>query len=106
MGKEIDKEKRIVAQMITLYARYHRHEPGIEQEMENLRVYCMARLEHCRWGEGKPACQHCQVHCYAPEKRERIRQVMRWAGPRMLWHHPGAVLWHLFHHREPKEIFP
>jgi hypothetical protein len=28
--------------------------------------------------------------------RERMRQVMRYAGPRMLWFHPVAALRHLW----------
>jgi hypothetical protein len=29
--------------------------------------------------------------------RERIRKVMRYAGPRMLYTHPVLALFHLFH---------
>ncbi|MDI8106979.1 nitrous oxide-stimulated promoter family protein, partial [Salmonella enterica subsp. enterica serovar Anatum] len=36
----------------------------------------------------KPACKQCPVHCYQPAKREEMKQIMRWAGPRMLWRHP------------------
>jgi len=28
------------------------------------------------------------VHCYSAERREEIKIVMKWAGPRMLLHHP------------------
>jgi len=34
----------------------------------------------------KPFCSHCDTHCYAPEMRERMREVMRYAGPRSLLH--------------------
>ena len=30
-----------------------------------------------------------------PEMREKIRQVMRFSGPRMLLYHPALALWHV-----------
>lgn len=38
---------------------------------------------------------NCKVHCYKPEVREQIRQVMRFSGPRMLLYHPVLAVWHL-----------
>ena len=35
------------------------------------------------------------VHCYQPQMREQIRQVMRYSGPRMLLYHPVLAIWHL-----------
>ena len=40
-------------------------------------------------------CSNCTVHCYRPEMRERIRTVMRYAGPRMLFHHPVMAIRHM-----------
>ena len=34
-------------------------------------------------------------HCYQPEMREKIRTVMRWAGPRMLPVHPVLSIKHV-----------
>ena len=34
--------------------------------------------------EEKTFCSNCTVHCYRPEMRERIRTVMRYAGPRKM----------------------
>ncbi|MEG0375126.1 MAG: nitrous oxide-stimulated promoter family protein, partial [Raoultibacter sp.] len=34
-------------------------------------------------------------HCYKPEEREKIRAVMRHAGPRMMTKHPIAAIRHL-----------
>ncbi|MFO6484177.1 nitrous oxide-stimulated promoter family protein [Escherichia coli] len=42
----------------------------------------------------KPACKQCPVHCYQPAKREEMKQIMRWAGPRMLWRHPILTVRH------------
>ena len=38
--------------------------------------------------ETKTFCSQCKVHCYKKDKREQIRKVMRFSGPRMLVYHP------------------
>lgn len=40
----------------------------------------------------KTKCHKCSVHCYMPEMRERIKEVMRYSGPRMLLHHPVEAM--------------
>ena len=55
----------------------------------------MARIEHCPFMETKTFCSACKVHCYQPEMREKIRTVMRWAGPRMLPVHPVLTIKHV-----------
>ena len=57
--------------------------------------YALRRLDSCRFGDGKPSCRKCPVHCYRADMRERIRTVMRWAGPRMIFRHPIAATRHL-----------
>jgi len=32
----------------------------------------------------KPACKKCETHCYGPGYRERIREVMRYSGMRLI----------------------
>ena len=43
----------------------------------------------------------CPVHCYETTMRERVRQVMRYAGPRALLRHPVLVLLHLRDEKRP-----
>ncbi|WP_302956616.1 nitrous oxide-stimulated promoter family protein [Prevotella sp.] len=45
--------------------------------------------------DNKPTCRLCKVHCYKPEKREQIRQIMRYAGPRMLLYYPADAIKHM-----------
>ncbi|MDY5655574.1 MAG: nitrous oxide-stimulated promoter family protein, partial [Prevotella sp.] len=52
-------------------------------------------LDRCRYGEHKPTCKQCPIHCYRPEMKEKIRGIMRWAGPRMILYHPIAAIRHL-----------
>ena len=65
--------------------------------------YALRRLDSCRFGNGKPSCRKCPVHCYRADMRERIRTVMRWAGPRMIFHHPLAATRHLLRELRSRE---
>lgn len=79
--------------MIHIYC-HDRHGGDLCGECEELLHYVDLRLDRCRFGEGKPTCANCPVHCYKPNRRDQIRAVMRHAGPRMLWEHPWLSLRH------------
>ena len=70
LAKKRSDEKMLVSEMIALYCRKQHH---------TLKTFCSA----------------CKVHCYQPEMREKIRTVMRWAGPRMLPVHPVLSIKHV-----------
>lgn len=94
MGR-IEREKRVVARMVELYCKQKLGLDGVNDEFRELVDYAHARLGRCRFGERKTACKKCPIHCYKPAMREKIRAVMRWAGPRMLFYHPVAAIRHL-----------
>ncbi len=85
----MEKEFRTAQAMIGIFCRGH-HGPGKElcPECRVLLDYVRKRLEKCPFRERKPRCSQCPVHCYRPELRETIRDVMKYAGPRMPWRHP------------------
>jgi hypothetical protein len=60
-----------------------------------LRNHAWQRLEKCPFQSGKTTCAKCAIHCYRPAMRDRIRSVMRYAGPRMLYRHPLMALQHI-----------
>ena len=93
--QRIEHDKYILRKMITIYARHRCNDDASRQEVMRLAQYACNRLEHCRYGEAKPACKDCPIHCYAPTERQRIKMVMRWAGPRMILYSPRGVLRHL-----------
>lgn len=96
--RRIQREQRTIAAMLALYCR-DRHGTaagGLCPECGPLLAYAHRRLEVCPFQEAKPACNKCQVHCYSAAMRERVTAVMRYAGPRMLLHHPVLSLFHLY----------
>ncbi|MDX9783389.1 MAG: nitrous oxide-stimulated promoter family protein [Spirochaetia bacterium] len=80
----IEREKKTVGFMIRKYCALY-HGPKLCEDCENLLRYATERLDNCPYGDKKPFCSACTVHCYEAEKRERIREVMRKIGPRMLY---------------------
>ena len=93
----IEREKQIVTKMIALYCRHRHGQQQMSEKYRSLAAYACQRLEHCRYGEKKPACSDCPTHCYALKEREAIREVMRWMGPRMMLYAPKDAIIHTFH---------
>jgi hypothetical protein len=97
MGPRRRRERRTIEAMIGLYCRDHHGEDSpLCEECAELFSYALARLERCPNGEEKPSCRRCLIHCYRPDMRERIRLVMRYAGPRMLLHKPLLAIRHMW----------
>lgn len=92
----IEQEKRVVSRMIELYSRHKLGMRELPEELIELEKYAHHRLDGCKFGEQKRACKHCPIHCYKPIMREKIREIMRWAGPRMIIYDPIAAIRHLF----------
>jgi hypothetical protein len=91
------RERRTIDAMIGIYCRdVHRSTPESCAACGGLRAYARERLVKCPFGLDKPTCLNCTVHCYHGEMRERVRVVMRHAGPRMLLRHPILTLRHLY----------
>ena len=92
----IEEEKKTVEQMIRIYCRVKEGNPELCPECTALLEYARKRLDHCKFGEQKKTCRQCPVHCYKKEMRERMRDVMRFSGPRMMWYHPADAIKHLW----------
>ncbi len=96
------KEKNVVALMVGLYCqKNHKTKKAMKNpeflcpECKNLLSYVHDRVEHCPFTQTKSFCSACPVHCYKPEMREKIRQVMHFSGPKMIFYHPVLAIRHL-----------
>lgn len=89
-----EREKELVSQMIALYCRKKHGGKTLCPECAALDSYARQRSDKCPFMETKTFCSNCRVHCYRPEMRQRIRVVMRFSGPRMIFHHPIPALRH------------
>lgn len=102
------RELETIEAMIRLYCRGHRHprEGRSCAECAALLDYATRRLRRCVFGDAKPTCANCLVHCYTVDMRERVRTVMRWAGPRMLYRHPLLAVRHMLDGKRPALQLP
>ena len=93
------RELATLEAMTRLYCRDRHGGPAPCDECRALLQYAAKRLALCPFGSAKPVCAKCQVHCYGPAMRERVRVVMRVAGPKMMLRHPLLALGHLLDKR-------
>lgn len=88
------REQKTLEAMMRMYCRHHHGGKPPCAECGALAEYARRRLERCVFGDAKPTCANCVVHCYRAGERERIRAMMRWAGPRMILRHPILAFMH------------
>ncbi|MGL5379198.1 nitrous oxide-stimulated promoter family protein [Clostridium sp.] len=94
----IDKEKKTIESMIKIYCnKKHSTKKGeLCDECNELLTYAKKRLDFCKFGEDKKFCSKCPIHCYKKDMKEKIKEVMKFSGPRLLFYDPIEVIKHIF----------
>ncbi len=93
-----EKEKSVVEEMIAMYCHGNhgtKNKGALCPECAELRDYAQLRSDQCPFMETKTFCVNCSIHCYQPKMQEKIRTVMRYAGPRMIFSHPVMAVSHV-----------
>jgi hypothetical protein len=104
MGR-IGREKNTIEKMIGIYCHHQHKTNGVLcPECVAFLEYAKKRLDKCPFQERKTTCVNCRIHCYKPDMREKIKDVMRFSGPRMTYCHPILALFHALDglKKEPK----
>lgn len=57
--------------------------PRLCPACRRLLAHALVMRTRCPY-DPKPMCKHCPTHCYAPNYRAQIREVMRYSGRRLL----------------------
>lgn len=102
-GKKLRRDLKVLARFIDVYCRYHHADAqkiAVQMKTHDIQAIwgrkltlcedCCKLLAHAfvkRSGclmTPKPACKRCPRHCYHPAYRQQIRQVMTFAGRKML----------------------
>ena len=107
MSTRREYEQKVVGIMVGMYCRGNHGSDavasdGLCDDCASLLAYAQRHAARCRYGDGKTFCANCPTPCYAPKMRERIREVMRYAGPRMMFFHPVIAVRHLARSRKEK----
>ena len=97
-----EREKDTVSLMIAIYCRKKHGKKELCPECAALDAYARQRSDQCPFMETKTFCSNCKVHCYKKDMREKIREVMRFSGPRMIFHHPVMAIRHVIESKKEK----
>lgn len=103
----IDREKRTISALISLYCKSHHAKIGhsLCEQCQDIHNYAVQRLKKCPFIENKPTCANCLVHCYNQDMQKKVKQIMRYSGPRLLLVHPILAIRHLLDNRiEPSPL--
>lgn len=84
-----------VTTMIKIYCKGNHGTEELCDECIALAEYADKRVKNCKFGDEKPVCSKCTVHCYKPDMREKIREVMKYSGPKMVYKHPIMLVKHV-----------
>lgn len=75
--------------------------PSLCPDCVEILEYAEKRLDRCPYGQHKPTCNKCPVHCYKPHMKQKVREIMIYSGPRMLIPHPIMAIKHLLAEQKP-----
>lgn len=98
MDSRLEREKRIVGNMIKIYCHNNHisNGSGLCADCEDLKTYAFKRLLRCPFAKDKPVCSKCKIHCYNTQKREHIKKVMQYSGPKMAYKNPVDTILYIF----------
>lgn len=101
LTSRLQSEYDTIIIMVKLFCRKHHDESGVLcDECSELLKYSKQRLSSCPFHDQKTTCENCTIHCYQKDKRKKIRDVMRYSGPKMVWQHPVLAFRHLIDSRK------
>ena len=98
-----EREKETVSVMIAIYCRKKHGGKTICPDCAALDTYAKQRSDKCPFMETKTFCSNCKAHCYKKDMLKKIREVMRYSGPRMIFHHPVMAIRHVIESKKEKK---
>lgn len=94
----VEKEKRVIELMINIYCRKkHDSKKELCEECQELLEYAHKRLTLCKFGNEKTTCSKCPIHCYKKDMKLKVKEVMRFSGPRLIIYNPIELIRHMFY---------
>lgn len=96
--KHWEQEKKLIPQMVKIYCKGHKHERGEDElcpECRELLDYSLFRLDKCPFKKNKQFCSFCKIHCYKPDMKVKIKDIMKYSGPKLLFSHPIFSISHV-----------
>lgn len=100
-SRRLSREYKTMVRMVSIFCADHHggKRSTVCHDCQEFLEYAAKRLEKCPYGEDKPSCANCPVHCYKSAQREHARRIMRYSGPRMSYRHPWLAVMHMLDSR-------
>lgn len=106
MAEDLEKKRQKEMKMMEIiFDIYEKGHPEEKELLSDLRAYARERITRCPKMATKTYCSNCEIHCYKPAFRQKIKEIMRYAGPRLLLRRPVGAIDHMikgFLHRRNK----
>ncbi|MGF1723909.1 nitrous oxide-stimulated promoter family protein [Photobacterium nomapromontoriensis] len=99
-------EFKTIQAMVAIYCQDHHQTHALCTKCQDFLEYTHTRLDRCPYGENKPTCKECPIHCYKADYKQRSLQIMRYAGPKMLFRHPLLAIRHLLSAKKAVPLKP
>lgn len=94
----VEHEKEVIKLMIEIYCKKkHKNKECLCKECKELLDYAHLRLSRCKFGDEKTTCGRCKIHCYKKDMRAKIKDVMKFSGPRLIIYKPTELIKHLLY---------
>lgn len=95
--KHFNKEVKVIPEMIKIYCHgKHKTKKGeLCKDCQELTYYSLFRLDKCPFKKNKNFCSFCKIHCYKEDMRKKMKEVMRYSGPRIIFKHPIFAISHV-----------
>lgn len=97
----LNNERDTIKAMTAMYCTSHHHtvKGHLCERCTSFIKYAEQRLSSCPFQAEKPTCANCTIHCYKKDMRKLAREIMRYAGPKMIFRHPVKAIRHLLDSR-------
>ncbi len=101
--RRLIREKKTIEVMLLMYCKHH-HNSKLQlcENCELVLKYALNKIDKCVFGEQKPVCNDCKIHCYAKDMRAKVKEIMRYSGPRMIIKHPYLAIMHIIDKKNHK----
>jgi hypothetical protein len=89
MGSKAEKDTKVLEKFIQVYCEAKhstREKPdfwGLCDECRGTLDYAIHRRAVCPL-DPKPTCKNCEIHCYEPGHRQKIKDIMRHSGMHLI----------------------
>lgn len=84
--KRIKKDAKVLHAFIKTYCRENHAKKGVEvlsgglcADCQSVLEYSLKRNDKCPL-DPKPQCRDCKIHCYKPEMRAKMKEIMKFSG--------------------------